>query len=374
MEIDGYELDRRGLARHVGQLSQVAGVRLVELADGPGRGVRVLEFRSGAGLAFEVVVDRAFDLGHAAIDGRTLSWTSPVGIEGPWYREATTPFGWLRGFGGGLMVTGGLDHALFPVSDDASHLRFPPLARQDYPLHGRVTGEPARLVGHGELWGGELGGGKLWGGERRNGDACTLWAEGEVRQAAHFGEAIELRRRIEVEVGTNRIRLRDRVTNHAHHTTPHMLLYHVNLGFPLVGEGARLHVDHEAAAPRGDFSMDAWRDCPAPTPDFTEEVVEVRPRARDGWSAATMVSPRGDLALRERFRAAELPYLFMWRMFGEGIYVVGVEPSTNAAAGREDARERGELVMLGPGESRDYALDLDAASGADGVAQLLEDG
>ena len=176
-----------------------------------------------------MVVDRAFDLGHASIDGRTLSWTSPVGIEGPWYREATTPWGWLRGFGGGLMVTGGLDHTLFPTEDDASHLRFPPLERQDYPLHGRLTGEPARLVGHGESWDGDIG--------------ARCGPRARCARAAHFGENIALVRRIEVEVGTNRIRLRDRVTNHAHHTTPHMLLYHVNLGFPLVGEGARLHVD-----------------------------------------------------------------------------------------------------------------------------------
>jgi hypothetical protein len=56
---------REDLLRCVGRLEQVAGVRLVTLGDGPERGVRVLEFRTGTGFAFDVVVDRAFDVGRA---------------------------------------------------------------------------------------------------------------------------------------------------------------------------------------------------------------------------------------------------------------------------------------------------------------------
>ena len=48
----------------------------------------------------------------------------------------------------------------------------------------------------------------------------------------------------------------------------------------------------------------------------------------------------------------------MWRMLGEGTYVVGIEPCTNRTAGRLDARERGELIELDPGEKRSYDLEL----------------
>ncbi len=41
----------------------------------------------------------------------------------------------------------------------------------------------------------------------------------------------------------------------------------------------------------------------------------------------------------------------MWRMLGEGTYVVGIEPCTNRTAGRLDARERGELIELEPGRA-----------------------
>jgi hypothetical protein len=54
-------------------------------------------------------------------------------------------------------------------------------------------------------------------------------------------------------------------------------------------------------------------------------------------------------------------------MLGEGTYVVGVEPSTNRTAGRLDARERGELIELQPGEKRAYDLELGALDGGEEI-------
>ena len=54
-----------------------------------------------------------------------------------------------------------------------------------------------------------------------------------------FGEDLHLLRRIEADVGGNEIRIRDRVVNRGFARTPHMFFYHVNLGWPLVDEGAR---------------------------------------------------------------------------------------------------------------------------------------
>ena len=55
----GSDLARAALMKRVGRLEQVAGVRLVTLGDGISRGVRVLEFRSGSGFEFDVLVDRS---------------------------------------------------------------------------------------------------------------------------------------------------------------------------------------------------------------------------------------------------------------------------------------------------------------------------
>ncbi len=77
-ELFGKTWSRDELLRRVGRLGQIAGVRLVELGDGAERGVRVLEFRTGTGFEFDVVVDRAFDIGRCELRGAPLAWAFTV--------------------------------------------------------------------------------------------------------------------------------------------------------------------------------------------------------------------------------------------------------------------------------------------------------
>ena len=69
VELFGRDLTRREVAAHAGALSQFAGVRLMTLGDGLERGVRMLEFRSGTGLRFTVLVDRAMDIADCESQG-----------------------------------------------------------------------------------------------------------------------------------------------------------------------------------------------------------------------------------------------------------------------------------------------------------------
>jgi hypothetical protein len=54
-------------------------------------------------------------------------------------------------------------------------------------------------------------------------------------------------------------------------------------------------------------------------------------------------------------------------MLGEGTYAVALEPSTNRDAGRQDARERGELRWLEAGEACRYELEIGALAGAGAI-------
>jgi hypothetical protein len=51
-------------------------------------------------------------------------------------------------------------------------------------------------------------------------------------------------------------------------------------------------------------------------------------------------------------------------MLGEGTYGVAMEPTTNRDAGRFDARERGELAYLPPGEARNYEIEIGVLDGS----------
>jgi hypothetical protein len=154
-ELFGTRYTRADLHRRVGRLEQVAGVRLVTIGDGLARGVRVLEFRTGTGFAFDVLVDRCFDVGRCELGGRPLSWLSGAGVVAPWYYEPAD-WGWFRAWGGGMVVTCGLDHTLVPDEDTAEHFNQPHVLKTvRYGLHGRVGGLPARLAGYGERWDGD---------------------------------------------------------------------------------------------------------------------------------------------------------------------------------------------------------------------------
>ena len=224
MRLHGMDYDRTGLARMAGDLPAAGGVRSVVLDDGAERGIRVLEFRTGGGLSFDVLVDRAMDIGAAEYRGVGFGWRSATGFRHPGLHEYRDEDGlsWLRSFCG-LTVTAGLDHTLFTADVDSSNYRYPYRPTVWNGLHGRVANIPARLHGYGERW---------------DGDRCVLWAEGEIRQAAIFAEHLRLTRRIEADLGGREIRLTDTVRNAGFDVTPHMYLYHINVGWPLLEAGA----------------------------------------------------------------------------------------------------------------------------------------
>ena len=347
--------DRAELLRLIGRLEQIASVRLVTLGDGVERGVRVIEFRTGSGFAFDVIVDRAFDVGRCELNGRPLSWLSGAGFAGPWFYEAEG-LGFFRSFGGGLLTTGGLEHALFPTEDTAEQYHYPAKEAETYGLHGRISNRPARLIGYGERW---------------EGEECVLWAEGEVLQAAVFGEHLLLRRRIEARVGDSHLSIHDEVENVGYDLTPHMYLYHVNVGFPVVDEGAQLLAPATSVAARGDYPPEGYDGFDAPKAGYVEQVFEHELAAEHDETVPVAIVNR-DLGLGayQLYNRAQFPHHFVWRMLGEGTYVVGIEPSTNRTAGRLDARDRGELIQLRAGEKRSYDLELGALDSADAIEEF----
>lgn len=348
----GEPISRSALARRTGRLEQVAGVRLVTLGDGVGRGIRVLEFRTGSGYEFDVLVERAMDVGHCAYKGSPLAWQSAVGELAPWYAEPLG-LGWFRAWGGGMLVTCGLDHTLLGGVDDASHFHQDVRPTEEYGLHGRVGLLPARLVGYGERW---------------EGDECILWAEGIVRQAAVFAETLELRRRIEARVGESRFTVRDEVVNVGFDPTTHMHLYHINVGWPVVDEAAHYLIPAPPGVPVAPYPPTDYRRLSEPSAGFREQCYEHAVVSEPGGTVPVAVVNRArGIGVYEVHAHHQLPFHTMWRMLGEGTYAVAMEPTTNRDAGRFDARERGELQMLEPGEARRYDLEVGVLDGPEDI-------
>lgn len=360
-QLYGRSADAPGLGARMGRLSQVAGVRLVTCGDGVERGLRMLEFRTGSGLFFSILVDRAMDIADVSHNGRAIGWHSPTGFRHPGLHEpeGEDGLGWLRSFSG-FLATCGLDHILGPEDVDAANYEYPRRSRVRHGLHGRVSGIPARLSGYGERW---------------DGDRCILFAEGVVTQGTVFGEVLELHRRIEADLGGNDIRLTDRVENAGFARTPHMMMYHVNIGYPVVDEGARyLAPIHQVVwashAPDLAAQGTGYRTCPPPIDRFREQVWEHAMTAdAQGLVPVALVNDRIGLGILVESRQDQLPCALEWQNFGAGHYVMGIEPLTHHVLGNRFARERDEMIWLNHGQSRCYNLRFCVLDGPDQIAR-----
>jgi hypothetical protein len=347
VELYGKAWSRRDVAAHAGSTSQFAGVRLMTLGDGIERGIRMLEFRSGTGLRFTVLVDRAFDITDCDYRGMAIGWHSPAGFRHPGLHdyEGEGGLGWLRSFSG-LMVTCGLDHILFMNDVPTDSYVYGPRKSARHSLHGRIGTLPGRLAGYGERW---------------QGDDLVLWCEGSVIQGTVFGEHLELIRRIEITAGTNDIRISDRVVNRGFYRTPHMYCYHINVGHPVLAEGARYLApiaDVVWAAHAGDDYRRqgvGYRSLPAPRTNFHEQVWQHELVADPaGAMPVAVVNDSLGLGFEVVTRKDQFPCMFEWQNLQAGQYAVGIEPSTHHVLGNLAARERGEMIWLEHAEERRY--------------------
>ncbi len=356
VELYGQQRSRLDLAKHAGSLSQFAGVRLMTLGDGVERGVRMLEFRTGSGLRFTVLPDRAFDIADCEYKGAAIGWHSPTGFRNPGLHETETEgrLGWLRSFSG-LLVTCGLDHMLGAMSEDAAHYHYPFRKTVEQTLHGRVSVIPGRLTGYGEEW---------------RGEECWLYCEGVVQQATVFGEDLHLHRRIEARVGSNEFVLKDRVVNHGFSRTPHMMLYHISIAHPVLAEGSRyvgpiVHTPFAAHLDRYQMQGVGYRTLPAPQAPFSEQVWEHEMAAdADGQVPVAIVNDALGLGFVVETNKAEFPCQIEWQNFQSGHYTIGIEPATNHILGKAFAKERGELIWLEHDQSRSYTTRFAVLDGA----------
>lgn len=361
VDLYGQSMTRRAAAERSGMLSQFAGVRLMTLEDGVERGIRMLEFRTGSGLVFTVLVDRAMDIAGCEHKGRAIGWHSPAGFRNPALHEYEGEGGlaWARSFSG-LLVTCGLDHILFMNEVSAETYVYSPKKTVSHSLHGRVSTIPARLTGYGESW---------------DGDRCVLWAEGIVQQSTVFGEDLHLIRRIEADVGGDEIRLTDRVVNHGFYKTPHMYCYHINIAHPVLDEGSRYLApirDVVWAAHAGDSYRKqgvGYRMLSAPKLDFHEQVWQHELGAdAKGLVPVALVNDRIGLGLEVTTRKDQFPCQYEWQNLQAGQYALGIEPSTHHVLGNQAARDRGEMIWLQHGDERRYDATFRVLDGAEAIA------
>ncbi len=353
----GREVGKEALLASVGDIAQVCGIQSFTFDDGPGRGVRGLEFRTGGGLRFVVLPDRAMDLYSAEYRGTPLNWLSGTGPVSPGM-YSSRGWEWLRSFFGGLLTTCGLSNVGDPCDDRGAYLE-----SEHFGGHGRISNLPARAVGYcGE-----------WEGER-----YLLSAQGETVEAAGQGEKFRLFRRISTEMGKNTIEIADQVTNEAFVPVPLMFLYHINIGYPLLDKGAQVLASCAAWTgmdPVSQAKAPRIGDIQAPAADAPELVfmLEMKPDA-DGYCHIVVSNPaleagRG-LGLSLRYRRDDFPYFHIWKRLSRREYVLGLEPGICTIQGRVRQRERGDLRLMEPQETARFGMEIGVLGSSEEVKRF----
>ena len=332
----GEHLTKRQFLERVGTVAQVGGVRRVRWLEGVEDGIEAIELRTGAGLELDILPARGLDLGAARLNAQPLSWLSSAGFSHPGLTESAPDAGFLRAFGGGLLTTCGLSNVGDPNVDEGVQ----------YPQHGRASSTPAFEVA---AWGEWIG------------DEYLMTVRGKTREAVLYGDKLEKTRTIRAKLGEARIELEDVVENIGSKPAALMILYHINLGWPLIGPDSWL----DAPSVKRTVKIGAgahWETMPAPDGKASVSVIEheMRPDP-DGWVRLGVSSKA--VRLEIAYERA-LNRFTQWQQFGAGDYVLGLEPGNVGVQGRASERAAGTLVMLEPGAVQRFKLHFNGGNQA----------
>ena len=318
-------MDRQELLRRVGSVQQLACIRPMTYPEGRCAGLRAYEVKNGP-LEYKVLADKCLDVGELSYRGINFSFLSKPGLQGRNHYDTRGQEA-LRSIMGGMFFTAGLENICAPCTVDGT----------EYPMHGRIRTTPAEHLSAGAAW---------------EGEDYVLRISGEMREGELFGENLVLRRSLETVLGQKSLTLTDEIENQGFRDEPLMLLYHINIGYPLLDEGTRLLAPTRSVTPRDQAASgheDRWNLMDPPR-DNEPEYVFIHDLAWDskGNGVVCVVNDRLKLGLKIQFTGEHLPYFMEWKSTASGDYVLGLEPANSSVYGRPYHEAEGSLHRLSP--------------------------
>lgn len=314
------------MKEYIGNERQLFGVEEVRLVGGKGDGMRLFQVNNGNGLFFTISADRAADISRLSFRGYNFSYFSPCGYVAPQYYDREG-IGFLKSFTAGFLTTCGLSSVGSPCKDGG----------EDLPLHGTISHIPADSVCY----------------EMENGVIRVI---ATMRDASLFSHGLVLKREYTVPVMGNELSITDTVINTGYVETPVQLLYHFNVGYPLLDENTVLSIPSDSVTPRNEHSASDIENClvmERPQRGYEERCYY---HHMTGMAEVSVYNPTIKKGFVMSYDTKALPCFTEWKMMGERDYVLGVEPGNAYPDGRDVMREKGMLEMLGVGDSRTHTI------------------
>ncbi|OGO81596.1 MAG: hypothetical protein A2Y21_03790 [Clostridiales bacterium GWC2_40_7] len=348
----GKQYDYTELNKRVANFSQLAGARRFIFNSGKSKGVEAVDVRTGSGLTYIVLLDRGFDIAWAEYKGVPLSYISGTGVVSPAHYEPENEE-WLRSFCGGLLTTCGLTQVGNPCEFNGV----------SNGLHGRISNIPADNICLEEQW---------------DGNDYVISLKGQVRQVKSCVENMIMHRTIKSFAGKNKIVVEDTIENKGYTRQPFMILYHCNLGFPLLNENSAIIIPNRRISSMfkdKEFDIPNYGNVEAPM-DYYEERVFYFDTLQDdsGYSYACILNNKHfpTLALKIKYNKDILDNLVQWKQLTKGDYVIGIEPCNNHILGIKHQYENNSLKYLNPLEKVKTYLEFEVFDDKNDIDNLIE--
>lgn len=317
-------------------------------------GVEIVSIDTGVCTVY-VLPSRGMSVWNIQCGGTRFGWDSPV--DGP-VHPALVPvhdpsgLGWLEGFDE-LLVRCGLESNGAPEHDE--------LGRLKHPLHGRIANLPADGL---QIEYNEVSG--------------RLELIGDVRESRLFFANFRLQSRLRVHAGSSSVEILDDVTNEKSTPATMQMLYHINVGQPVLGPGSKLVAPIDELAPKDALSageIEQWNHYAGPESGYSERVYFAKMRMDEAHQTSVLLhNAEESEGLAVSYGTKTLPRFVLWKNTGDLAdgYVTGLEPATNYPNDRSYEASQDRVVELKPGETVSFRLTLVPAVDGDAVAALKQ--
>ncbi len=289
--------------------------------------VEAVRLKNEAGLELVCVPDRALDLYSLRLDGKAVSYTNPqAGISPENFAEDGTE-GFAKNFFVGFLTTCGLIQSGRPCQE----------AGRRFGLHGRISNTPCSPV---EIW------------ETQE----DIHVRGTAQEVHPAGEHMRLLRTLRLDKHTPTLEIHDRVTNLGAAPTPYMIMYHINFGEPFLSPKLKISADFTYIEDRDTGTLAPLEAVTGMGTQGTRGREKVFYTQADLQGGVLLENREAEMGLLLTAQGDGLDWLGIWQSFHGTPAILGIEPCNCPGLGRVNARKRGLLPLLSPGETRENRI------------------
>lgn len=269
----------------ISNFSQIAYIRRYTLNGGNEDGLHVIEIDNG-NIRFLLNESKTLDIMQLWHQGINISFVSKNG-----FTNREIPF--IRRFEGGMLYTCGLDSVG---------------GREGFELHGNIHNTPAKIV---ECFI----------------DENTIRVKAEICTTELFGQNLLLERTISTDINGDCVTVSDKLKNLFYKSINYCLLYHINIGYPMISDGTEIVLNALEITPRTEWArknIDKMLKITKPIPGEEESCYFIKLNEKK----ARVINKTLGKEFELKYSGESLDEFVEWRSMACGDYALGLEPST----------------------------------------------